>query len=321
VNKIILLLTLIFVGIFSPTTYAMEEQDPKTGYTINLKQETKNWLTNEITALKHGSEGNDKYLIHWILTMFNPDPNLKLSSVPLISWAAKGLHIGFLKELIKRGVDVNIVDGDINDTRKFYGQQRQTPLHYVIETIDHEYNINTYRPSEDYKNLEKIAIEIIEILIKNGADIYAKDSNYHSPIYLAKKSENKNISKVFEEAFPKRQTKGNELTAKEKKILMTRLNDKSFADGNLINLIKTWKLDPNYRIELTPIISWAIKLERTDLFKELIKMDAKVNVATTQFGEGTLDAGWTPLHHAAERASMAELREQTPKNIDRLNKT
>jgi len=115
---------------------------------------------SEITIVDYIRNGNIEEVQKYLK---NNKPDVVIDGLSLFHWAADGGNVNILRELIKFGVDINLLDSD-----------GQTALHYAA-SCGH--------------------VDCVKILLENGAKKTIRDSDGNTPYNVALDSEIKNLLK------------------------------------------------------------------------------------------------------------------------------
>ena len=197
---------------------------------------------------------------------------------PLHLAAGRG-HLEVVKYLVEKGADVN--------ARNKYGW---TPLHCAIEIygggIAHFEIVpageNTFELKE--KKREASSGEIVRYLIKNGADVNAKDNEGYTPLYYAITLEDMESAHILIE-------NGSNVNERTEESTLFHI---LVAKGNLelVKLAVERGANINARDKdgLT-LLHYALAGRKTRIFKYLVKKGADIHVRDIQ--------GLTILHYAA----------------------
>ena len=132
--------------------------------------------TKILTALKY------KELTENAIQLINSGNNLNIKNEKgesLLYIALKMQNEAIVQALIQNGVDVNKKDKDGN-----------TPLHFLINQYDVDWAL-LFQNHED--PVVDITDKLTSLLIKNGADVNAKDNTGKTPLHIACKSKNVDV--------------------------------------------------------------------------------------------------------------------------------
>ena len=143
---------------------------------ISLYNPFIDFKTKILTALKY------KELTENAIQLINSGNNLNIKNEKgesLLYIALKMQNEAIVQALIQNGVDVNKKDKDGN-----------TPLHFLINQYDVDWAL-LFQNHED--PVVDITDKLTSLLIKNGADVNAKDNTGKTPLHIACKSKNVDV--------------------------------------------------------------------------------------------------------------------------------
>ncbi len=165
------------------------------GTNVNIREQKLNEATPLFWAVYRGNINAAKLLIE-----NGADVKFKMKNGGSLLHNSRTLEAAQL--LVANGADVNAKDDN-----------GMTPLHYIADPrgiqglLFHKNGVNARTLKADFEKhrgaAEKITAEIAELLIKNGADINAKDEKGHTPLSLAKAAKNKALIELLEKAGAK----------------------------------------------------------------------------------------------------------------------
>ena len=280
---------------------------------------------NLVKLLETLGEISDAKLIRQI-EEYDLDPNYKFKDGSyLIHKAINGEHLKFFKKLIDKGANIKMQDkfGDTplheaalllshtHDNKKTIEFIRMLIENNANLDIQNEFGQTPFHIIASASNYlpERQIVEAVNILIAGGANLSIKDKNGDTPKDLLNRDTN--LFKVLDNSKISTEKQINEL------IKYFKNDEKKFLE-----LMSTLKLSVNIGLErdlylenedkikrLDPALSLAIETGKIQIFNELIKRDAKVNLVNK--------AGEAPLHFAAKFYEKNK-PEETEKRINMI---